>query len=380
MRATLNLFSLFSFFTFGSLIAASTVSAQLPGSEEIPTQSPLVAAIATPTNQFERNFSIMNVRKLSGRILFSASVEGLERIFVLDLNAGKVRTLVDGPSNNSYPTWSPDGKQFVFASDRDGNREIYIANWDGTNQRRITFNKVADDNPTWGKSANEIVFYRDRTQEKDPDSNLISYNIHTGEELTLTNFRKRNTTPRVSPIDGSIAYSTSRFWPGWDVCIWNRQIQKESCPLNGKLSYCRAAWSPSGKFMAYSVGTLSMIDIGYIKLEDGTPTTLTEMSGKEYDPTWSPDESLIAFVSEAEKEGIFNLYITDLQKKVTPILRSNYSIRYPNWSKYTTLELEASRIREQELAEMAAAATPTAAAPALTEPAAPQEPQALLAP
>jgi Tol biopolymer transport system component len=329
------------------------------GQNEISQDAPpnaLVAAIATPTDAVERNFTIMNVRKLSGRIAFSATVDERDQIFVLDLNAGKVRTVINGPGNNSYPSWSPDGKRLAFASDRDGNREIYVSDWDGANQMRITQNIVADENPSWGNSNDEVIFYRDRNTKDNADSNIVSYTISSGTESILTNFRKRNTTPRVSPVDGSIAYSTSRFWPGWDVCVWSRTRNSEQCLLSGTLSYCRAAWSPSGKYLAYSVGTLNMIDIGYLNIEDGDKTTLTELSGKEYDPTWSPSEGLIAFVSEAEQSGVFNLYITDLQKKVTPILKSQYSIRYPSWSAAKTLQLEAARIREQELAESAQAA------------------------
>lgn len=337
------------------LLLNATAFSQTEDSPDSPPNA-LVAAIATPTDAVERNFTIMNVRKLSGRIAFSATVDERDRIFVLDLNAGKVRTVVNGPGNNSYPSWSPDGKRLVFSSDRDGNREIYISDWDGANQTRITQNTVADDNPTWGNNNDELIFYRDRSEKDNADSNIVSYQISTAAERILTNFRKRNTTPRVSPLDGSIAYSTSRFWPGWDVCVWDRTRSHEQCLLSGTASYCRAAWSPSGKYLAYSVGTLNIIDIGYLNIEDGTKTTLTELTGKEYDPTWSPSEGLIAFVSEAEQTGIFNLYITDLQKKVTPILKSQYSIRYPSWSAAKTLQLEAARIREQELAESAKAA------------------------
>ena len=46
--------------------------------------------------------------------------------------------------DDSYPVWSPDGRQLAFQSARDGNLEIYVMNADGTNPVRLT-NDPADD-------------------------------------------------------------------------------------------------------------------------------------------------------------------------------------------------------------------------------------------
>jgi LysM repeat protein len=41
------------------------------------------------------------------------------------------------PVNNVAPTWSPDGKQVAFLSDRDGSWQIYVMDADGSNQRKM---------------------------------------------------------------------------------------------------------------------------------------------------------------------------------------------------------------------------------------------------
>lgn len=50
------------------------------------------------------------------------------------------------------PSWSPDGKQFVFSlfNQATGQRNIYTANADGSNVRQVTTSPTADDNPDWG--------------------------------------------------------------------------------------------------------------------------------------------------------------------------------------------------------------------------------------
>ena len=52
--------------------------------------------------------------------------------------------LTHDEKTNFYPTWSPDGKQILFDSERDGNTEIYVMKADGSSQTRLT-NNIADD-------------------------------------------------------------------------------------------------------------------------------------------------------------------------------------------------------------------------------------------
>lgn len=63
--------------------------------------------------------------------------------------ARQLTTIDDGGSNFTH-SWSPDGSQIIFTSDREGNTEIYVMNADGTNQRNLSNMPFANDSyPTW---------------------------------------------------------------------------------------------------------------------------------------------------------------------------------------------------------------------------------------
>ena len=57
--------------------------------------------------------------------------------------------LTNNPSGDEVPTWSPDGKQIVFNSDRDGMTQIYIMNADGSGQTALTHNQYGAGWPSW---------------------------------------------------------------------------------------------------------------------------------------------------------------------------------------------------------------------------------------
>jgi Tol biopolymer transport system component len=47
--------------------------------------------------------------------------------------------LTNDKSNSAYPSWSPDGSQILFESDRnDGNANIYVMDADGSNIVQLT--------------------------------------------------------------------------------------------------------------------------------------------------------------------------------------------------------------------------------------------------
>jgi TolB protein len=60
------------------------------------------------------------------------------------------------------PSYSPDGSQIVFESDRGGSQQIYVMGADGSNPRRLSFGEGSASQPAWSPRGDLIAFTRQR--------------------------------------------------------------------------------------------------------------------------------------------------------------------------------------------------------------------------
>jgi dipeptidyl aminopeptidase/acylaminoacyl peptidase len=117
-----------------------------------------------------------------------------------------VARLTDTPALNDSPTWSPDGRQIAFVSERDGNKEIYVMNADGSQPTRLTNNNTVDWFPKWSPDGKRIGFVSFR------DGNLEIYvmNVDGSQPTRLTNTAGRDFPPVWSPDGTQIAFNSER--------------------------------------------------------------------------------------------------------------------------------------------------------------------------
>ena len=67
----------------------------------------------------------------------------------MDVDGSNLINLTNNSATDHYSSWSPDGSQITFTSDRDSNYEIYLMDADGSNQARLTNNPDGDWHSSW---------------------------------------------------------------------------------------------------------------------------------------------------------------------------------------------------------------------------------------
>jgi TolB protein len=76
----------------------------------------------------------------------------------MDLNSGANTRLTSAPSIETAPSFSPDGSQIVFESDRSGTPQIYVMPFGGGETRRISFGQGRYGTPVWSPRGDLIAF------------------------------------------------------------------------------------------------------------------------------------------------------------------------------------------------------------------------------
>jgi len=84
--------------------------------------------------------------------------DGNSNIFAMDLRSRTTTRLTDSSSIDTSPSYSPDGSQVVFTSDRGGQPQIYVMGSGGGGQTRISFGGGSYSTPVWSPRGDLIAF------------------------------------------------------------------------------------------------------------------------------------------------------------------------------------------------------------------------------
>jgi len=192
--------------------------------------------------------------------------DGQSTIYTLPIGGGTPRRIT-GKAPSYLHGWSPDGKYLVYTGGRDGEYDIYRIAADGSGEEtRLTDHKGLDDGPEYSPDGRYIYFnsvrggtmqiWRMKPDGRDPEA--------------VTSDAYNNWFPHLSPDGKWIAFIT-----------FPREVDPSDHPYYKRV-YLRLMPAEGGepRVIAYVYGGQGTINV----------------------PSWSPDGTMLAFVSNSDLE------------------------------------------------------------------------------
>ncbi|TKT75365.1 Tol-Pal system protein TolB [Aquamicrobium sp. LC103] len=84
--------------------------------------------------------------------------DGNSNIFTMDLRSRTTTRLTNSNAIDTSPSYSPNGSQIAFTSDRGGRPHIYVMGADGSNPKRVSFGDGIYSTPVWSPRGDLIAF------------------------------------------------------------------------------------------------------------------------------------------------------------------------------------------------------------------------------
>jgi len=270
---------------------------------------------------------------------------GATQIYIMPAEGGgEPRQLTHEPDSvrAGTPSWAPDGKSILFVSTRGKRYNVYSVPFDGGTPRQLTHAPGSHRFASFSSDGREIVFYSNRVRPGD----LYGFNIYVmdsgGEKedemaRQVTNSRgspghptwsadrkwiafvaKEFDSTRQQTMEGNILFTKYHLYKV--PSHGGKEIQLTRGMVDGQaVEDTWPSWSPDGKWIAFGRQIGGKRDVWILEVATGKAFPLTT-AGTCIKPTWSFDSKSIYYSSGEKNEDVW--VARDLTLKAPPTPKS----------------------------------------------------------
>jgi Tol biopolymer transport system component len=213
------------------------------------------------------------------------------------------KLLTEAPDDADVePSWSPDGTQLLYQSDRTGDDEIWVMRPDGSGKRNITQAPRADDRlPAWSPDGTRIAFTSDRGSAHN-DEEIVVMKSDGTNQLTISGSPADDYEPAWSPDGNRIVFARSGGDKS-DIWVMDADGSNQTRLTTSSAWDEEPSWSPDGGEILFTSWRTGIASI-WAMAPDGSNQHLLVKSGEiDSQPSWSPDGRQIVF-DRRTKDGI----------------------------------------------------------------------------
>jgi TolB protein len=236
------------------------------------------------------------------------------QICIVDADGQNQRCFDSGGASEGWPTWSPDGSQIAFSSNRNATNQLYIMNVDGTGVQQLTNFDTGIHAVFWSPDGSRLLFPaftgKGELYSVRPDG--LEQRRLIGDDLSVERFAW-------SPNGSFIAFLGTSSDEDQGIYVINSDGSNLHllAPVTAYIEDVGFSWSPQNDQLAYidnrPLGDSYGVEALYaINVGGGSPRHLSDIYGDNEimdeqhasAPAWSPDGIRIAFLALFDPEYI----------------------------------------------------------------------------
>lgn len=157
----------------------------------VQTFSPETGAIGKPNQVFAAFKATQGSPTFSPdgkQIAFVSNKDGSPRIYIIDipspgasLKGIKARLITKQSKESTAPAWSPDGSKLAYCAMTNGVRQIWVYDFDKKEERQVTQGAGHKENPTWGPNSLHLIY-----NSTGSSSDLYLINLHQPQAAKIS--------------------------------------------------------------------------------------------------------------------------------------------------------------------------------------------------
>lgn len=228
------------------------------------------------------------------KLAFSQVRNGVERLWVMNIDGTELRLLTDGPGFQAHPDWSPDGEWIAFTSTREGGPHVWVIRPDGTGLRRVT--PFVAQVPSFHPSGQRIAYVR----VHNGDWEVFSCNMSGGDERNLSNHPRHDSWPRYSPDGSKIVFYTNRDG-NFEVYVMNADGSNQRNLTNNPANDHAGNFSPDGSTVSFISDRFDPnSDVMLMNLDGSNQRRMTTTNAIDHVPFYSLSQGVLVFPASFE--------------------------------------------------------------------------------
>jgi YVTN family beta-propeller protein len=218
-------------------------------------------------------------------VLFNSTREGKSEIYrMLPDGREQLRLTFTADAWETSAVGSPDGRWIAYVrSEEDGSTRLWLMSRDGRNARPLTDGGFADSHPTWSPDGTQLAFFSNRAGPWD----IYTVRVADGMLTRLTADEAADLHPEWSWATGRIAFQSSRYTNNGEIFSMagdGSDLRRLTANPNGDMD---PTWSPDASRVVFW-GTRGEQTLYTLWLDDQTVLPLVTRDVRPGGASWGP--------------------------------------------------------------------------------------------